>query len=94
MGTMFPTLKNVTSLGTIILKRNNIMGPMLESLVNLLTLKMLDVNDNKTSSVLPSFPASTMFMYSQNALIFTEGPSFLVEAPTKVLLLLLLYHHP
>ncbi|CAK9211838.1 unnamed protein product [Sphagnum troendelagicum] len=71
LGTISPSLANLTSLVTIILKGNNLTGPVPDGLVGLKALKTLDVSDNNITGPLPTFPATVAFTYAGNALVGT-----------------------
>ncbi len=78
VGTISPSLSNLTLLATIILKGNNLTGPVPESLVGLKSLKTLDVSNNNLTGPLPTFPATVAFTYTGNTLL-TGGAA---AAPT------------
>ena len=69
VGSISPTLANLTSLTTLILSGNTLTGTIPSQLTSLTSLKTVDVSNNNLSGPLPSFAASVKFIYTGNALL-------------------------
>ena len=69
VGTISPSLANLTSLGTLILSGNALTGPIPLELTSLTSLKTVDVSNNDLDGPLPSFSPGVKFTYSGNPLL-------------------------
>lgn len=69
VGSISPSLANLTSLTTLILSGNTLTGTIPSQLTSLTSLKTVDVSNNNLSGPLPSFATSVNFIYSGNPML-------------------------
>lgn len=74
VGTISPSLANLTSLSTLILNGNALTGPIPAELTGLTSLKTVDVRNNNLEGPLPSFSPGVKFTYSGNSLLDGTAP--------------------
>ncbi|KAI3676885.1 hypothetical protein L1987_86499 [Smallanthus sonchifolius] len=76
-GTISPAFANLTSLRSLLLNDNNLVGSVPEILTSLPNLQLLDVSNNDLSGPIPVFPERVKFVHTGNALLgqnVSSGP--------------------
>ncbi|GFY81740.1 leucine-rich repeat protein kinase family protein [Actinidia rufa] len=68
-GTISPAFSNLTTLRSLYLSDNNLIGSIPESLASLPQLQVLDVSNNNLSGPVPVFPSTVKFTSSGNLLL-------------------------
>jgi Leucine-rich repeat (LRR) protein len=69
VGTISPSLANLTSLSNLVLSGNALTGSIPPELTSLTSLKTVDVRNNNLGGPLPSFSPGVKFTYSGNPLL-------------------------
>ncbi|CAL5427128.1 unnamed protein product [Camellia sinensis] len=74
VGTISPSIANLTVLTTLLLNDNNLTGTIPPSLANLAQLKLLDISNNNVSGQLPEFGSGVTLKTSGNPFIGVDVP--------------------
>nr|XP_043631782.1 receptor-like kinase TMK4 [Erigeron canadensis] len=73
-GTISPAFANLTSLRSLTLNDNNLVGPIPKVLTNMPSLRTFDVSNNNLSGPIPEFPKEVKFLSGGNKFLGQDIP--------------------